>query len=77
MPEGPHYYPEGVVSDQPEAVLAAELLREKLLAVAREELPHSIAVTTDEFEERERAERPAARVPSRPCASNAPRSGAS
>jgi GTP-binding protein Era len=54
VPEGPHYYPEGVVSDQPEAVLAAELLREKLLAVAREELPHSIAVTTDEFEARER-----------------------
>jgi GTP-binding protein Era len=54
VPEGPLYYPEGVVSDQPEAVLAAELLREKLLAVAREELPHSIAVTADEFEERER-----------------------
>ena len=31
-PPGPHYYPDGVVSDQPEAVLAAELLREKLLA---------------------------------------------
>src|SRR5690349_5185268 len=58
VPEGPHYYPEGVVSDQPETVLAAELLREKLLAVAREELPHSIAVTTDEFEERERASGP-------------------
>jgi GTPase len=55
---GPHFYPEGVVSDQPETVLAAELLREKLLAVAREELPHSIAVTTDEFEERERADGP-------------------
>ncbi|MCU1428088.1 MAG: GTP-binding protein Era [Actinomycetia bacterium] len=53
MEPGPHYYPEGVVSDQPESVLAAELVREKLLAMAREELPHSIAVTTDEFEERE------------------------
>jgi GTPase len=53
MEPGPHYYPEGVVSDQPEPVLAAELVREKLLAVAREEVPHSIAVTTDEFEERE------------------------
>jgi GTPase len=58
IPEGPHYYPEGMVSDQPETALAAELLREKLLAVAREELPHSIAVTTDEFEERERADGP-------------------
>jgi GTP-binding protein Era len=58
LPEGPHYYPEGTVSDQPETVLAAELLREQLLAVARDELPHSIAVTTDEFEERERPQGP-------------------
>jgi GTP-binding protein Era len=58
VPVGPHYYPEGTVSDQPETVLAAELLREQLLAVAREELPHSIAVTTDEFEERERPDGP-------------------
>jgi GTP-binding protein Era len=55
LPEGPHYYPEGIVSDQPESFLAAELVREQLLAVAREELPHSIAVTTDEIEERETA----------------------
>ena len=53
VPPGPHYYPEGVMRDQPEAVLAAELLREKLLAVVRDELPHSIAVTAEEMEERE------------------------
>jgi GTP-binding protein Era len=58
MPPGPHYYPEGVVSDQPESFLAAELLREKLLAVARDELPHSIAVTTEDVEERETADGP-------------------
>jgi GTP-binding protein Era len=58
LPEGPHYYPEGVVSDQPESFLAAELLREQLLAFAREELPHSIAVTADEVEERETAAGP-------------------
>jgi GTP-binding protein Era len=58
LPEGPHYYPDGVVTDQPESVLAAELVREQLLKIAREELPHSIAVTTDEFEERERADGP-------------------
>jgi GTP-binding protein Era len=58
LPAGPHYYPEGVVSDQPESFLAAELLREQLLAMAREELPHSIAVTTDEIEERETADGP-------------------
>jgi GTP-binding protein Era len=52
VPEGPHYYPAGVATDQPEAFLAAELVREKLLRHARDELPHSIAVTTDEREER-------------------------
>ena len=53
LPEGPRYYPEGVVTDQPEAFLAAELLREQLLKIAREELPHSIMVVVDEIEERE------------------------
>ncbi|HEY7133920.1 MAG TPA: GTPase Era [Acidimicrobiia bacterium] len=50
LPEGPRYYPEDVVSDQPEAFLVAELVREKLLAVARDELPHSIAVTAEPLE---------------------------
>lgn len=49
---GPRYYPEGTLTDQPETFLVAELVREKLLAVARDELPHSIAVTVDELEER-------------------------
>ena len=52
LPEGPLYYPDGVVTDQPDTFLAAELLREKLLAMAREELPHSLAVTVEELEER-------------------------
>jgi len=47
LPEGPHYYPEGAVSDQPETFLAAELVREQLLEVARDELPHSITVTVE------------------------------
>ncbi len=51
LPEGPLYYPAGVVTDQPETALAAELLREKLLGVAREELPHSITVTAEEIED--------------------------
>jgi len=55
LPEGPHYYPDGVVSDQPESFLIAEMVREKLLAVTRDELPHSIAVTTDELETRDTA----------------------
>ncbi|HYH50421.1 MAG TPA: GTPase Era [Acidimicrobiia bacterium] len=52
LPEGPLYYPDGIVTDQPDTFLAAELLREKLLVVAREELPHSLAVTVEEIEER-------------------------
>ncbi|HEX5097314.1 MAG TPA: GTPase Era, partial [Acidimicrobiia bacterium] len=55
---GPHYYPDGMITDQPESFLAAELVREKLLAVARDELPHSIAVTTEEVDERETADGP-------------------
>jgi GTPase len=53
LPEGPRYYPDGVITDQPDTLLAAELLREKLLSVAREELPHSLAVTVEEIEERD------------------------
>ena len=53
LAEGPEYYPGGVVTDQPEAVLVAELVRERLLAVAREELPHSIMVTAEPFDEDE------------------------
>jgi len=58
LPTGPHYYPDGVVRDQPEAVLAAELLREQLIAVVHDELPHSIAVTAEEMEERDTADGP-------------------
>lgn len=58
MPEGPRYYPEGVVTDQGDEFLAAELIREKLLAMAREELPHSLNVTITEMEERETDEGP-------------------
>ncbi len=50
LPPGPSYYPPGMVSDQPESTLAAELVREKLLAGAREELPHSIGVTGELLE---------------------------
>ena len=50
LPEGPEYYPEGVVTDVPEAFWVAELVREQLLAVAREELPHSIATQVTEWE---------------------------
>jgi GTP-binding protein Era len=50
LPEGPRYYPEGVVSDVPEALWVAELVREQLLAVTRDELPHAIATQVTEWE---------------------------
>ncbi len=49
LPEGPHYFPDGVVTDQPETFLAAELVREQLLRVTHDELPHSIAVLVEEM----------------------------
>lgn len=50
MPEGPQYFPDDMVTDVPEAFWVAELVREQLLAVAREELPHSIATRVTEWE---------------------------
>jgi GTP-binding protein Era len=50
MPEGPQYYPDEMVTDQPDEVWVAELVREQLLAVVREELPHSIACRVTEYE---------------------------
>jgi GTPase len=52
LPPGPRYYPPEMKSDSSSSFLAAELLREQLLAVARDELPHSIAVTTEDAEDR-------------------------
>jgi GTPase len=50
MPEGPPYYPGDEVTDQPLEVRLAEIVREKALAVTRQEVPHSIAVVVDELE---------------------------
>jgi GTPase len=50
MPPGPRYYPEDTVTDVPEAFWVAELVREQLLAVTREEVPHSIACRVTEWE---------------------------
>jgi GTPase len=50
MPEGPQLYPDDMVTDVPEAFWIAELVREQLLAVMREELPHSIACRVTEWE---------------------------
>ena len=53
LPEGPRYFPPGVVTDQPEEVLVAEFIREQLLAVTEEEVPHSLAVEVLEMEARD------------------------
>jgi GTP-binding protein Era len=53
LPEGPALYPDGELTDEPEQVLAAELIREAVLEGVRDELPHSIAVTIEEMLPRE------------------------
>ena len=52
LPEGPQYYPEDMVTDQPEKAIVAELIREKVLFLTIDEVPHSIAVEVTDFKER-------------------------
>ena len=51
LPIGPHLYPPNMISDQPERILLAELIREQVLLHTREEIPHSVAVLIDRIEE--------------------------
>ena len=53
LPEGPPLFPEGMVSDQPERQMMAEILREKLLLCLEEEIPHGAAVEITRFIERD------------------------
>ncbi|WP_379966178.1 GTPase Era [Ectobacillus sp. sgz5001026] len=53
LPVGPQYYPENQVTDHPERFIMAELVREKVLHLTREEVPHSVAVVIDAIEKRE------------------------
>jgi GTP-binding protein Era len=50
LPGGPRYYPDGTVTDAPQAFQVAELVREQLLAVTHDELPHSITTRVVEWE---------------------------
>lgn len=52
LPPGPKYYPQDMITDQPERLLVAELIREKVLHRTREEVPHSIAVVVEQMERR-------------------------
>lgn len=51
MPKGPAWFPAEHLTDQPERFLAAEIIREKILAATRQEVPHSVAVLVDSWEE--------------------------
>ena len=53
LPPGPAFYPDGELTDEPEEVLMAELIREAALEGVRDELPHSLAVVIDEVSPRE------------------------
>jgi GTP-binding protein Era len=50
--DGPHYFPDDKLTDQPEQVLASEIIREKLLNLLHDEVPHGIAVVVEEMQER-------------------------
>ena len=52
LPAGPMYFPEDHVTDQPERFLAGELIREKVLRATRQEVPHSVAVTVEKWEDK-------------------------
>lgn len=51
LESGPYYYPPDLVTDQPERFIMGELIREQILMLTREEVPHSVAVTIDRVDE--------------------------
>ncbi|KUO51440.1 MAG: GTPase Era [Desulfitibacter sp. BRH_c19] len=53
LEEGPQYYPDDMITDQPENMVVAEIIREKVLHLTRDEIPHSTAVVLDAMEERQ------------------------
>ena len=53
LPEGPKYFPDDMLTDQPEKLIVAELIREKILSLISEEVPHGVGVEIIAFKERE------------------------
>ncbi len=53
LPEGPKYFPEDMLTDQPEKDIVAEIIREKILRLVKDEVPHGIGVEVISFKERE------------------------
>ena len=52
MPQGPQYFPEDTLTDQPERLVVAEIIREKLLMLLSDEVPHGVAVSVESMKER-------------------------
>jgi len=52
LPEGPKYFPEDMVTDQPERFIAAEIVREKVFQFTHQEIPYSVAVVVESFKEK-------------------------
>ena len=53
LPEGPQYFPEDMVTDQPERQIVSEIIREKALRLLRDEIPHGIAVEINSMKKRQ------------------------
>ncbi len=53
LTEGPQYFPEDMITDQPERLLISDMIREKILLTTRDEVPHSIAVEVEEMKTRD------------------------
>src|SRR5439155_12013367 len=62
LPDGPRYFPEDQLTDQPERFLASEIIREKVLLKTGKEVPYAIAVIVERYEELERLIRIAAAI---------------
>jgi GTP-binding protein Era len=62
LPPGPRYFPEDQITDQPERFLVSEIVREKVLMAAGQEVPYATAVVVDQFEEGGRLTRIAATI---------------
>ena len=62
LPQGPHYFPEDQVTDQPVRFMVAEVIRERVLVETNEEVPHATTVVIEEFEEKRKLTRIAAAI---------------
>ncbi len=62
MPEGPHYFPDDQITDQPTRFMAAEIIREQILLETTQEVPYATTVMIEQFEEGKKLTRIAAAI---------------